>query len=81
MANHTVNRDMDTLIEYYTLWQQGENEDALLDIMADTHQSIISGDTTSLPEHKRNLLGEIERELYSERERRGLDYPDNDYSG
>ena len=81
MANHTVNRDMDTLIEYYTLWQQGENEDALLDIMADTHQSIISGDTTSLPEHNRNLLGEIERELYSERERRGLDYPDNDYSG
>lgn len=81
MANHTVNRDMDTLIEYYTLWQQGENEDALLDFMADTHQSIISGDTTSLPEHKRNLLGEIERELYSERERRGLDYPDNDYSG
>ena len=81
MANHTVNRDMDTLIEYYTLWQQGENEDALLDIMADTHQSIISGDTTSLPEHKRDLLGEIERELFSERERRGLDYPDNDYSG
>ena len=80
MNNHTIDRDMDTLIEYYTLWQNGEDEDVLLDIMADTHQSVISGDTSTLPEHKRNLLGEIERELYSERERRGLDYPDNDYS-
>lgn len=81
MNNHTVNHDMDTLIEYYNLWQQGEDEDVLLDIMADTHQSVISGDTSALPEYKRDLLGEIERELYSERERRGLDYPDNDYSG
>ena len=81
MNNHTIDRDMDTLIEYYTLWQNGEDEDVLLDIMADTHQSVISGDTSALPEYKRDLLGEIERELYSERERRGLDYPDNDYSG
>lgn len=81
MNNHTIDRDMDTLIEYYTLWQNGEDEDVLLDIMADTHQSVISGDTSTLPEHKRNLLGEIERELYSERERRGLDSPDSDFSG
>lgn len=81
MNNHTIDRDMDTLIEYYTLWQNGEDEDVLLDIMADTHQSVISGDTSTLPEHKRDLLGEIERELYSERERRGLDSPDNDFSG
>lgn len=81
MNNHTIDRDMDTLIEYYNLWQQGEDEDVLLDIMADTHRCVISGDTSTLPEHKRNLLGKIERELYSERERRGLDYPDNDYSG
>jgi len=81
MNNHTIDRDMDTLIEYYTLWQNGEDEDVLLDIMADTHQSVISGDTSTLPEHKRDLLGEIERELYSERERRGLDSPDSDFSG
>ena len=81
MANHTVNHDMDTLLAYYALWQKGEDEDELLDAMTDAHQRVISGDTSTLPEHKRNLLGEIERELYSERERRGLDYPDNDYSG
>ena len=81
MNNHTINHDMDTLIEYYNLWQQGEDEDVLLDIMAKAHRRVVSGNTSALPEHKRNLLGEIERELYSERERRGLDYPDNDYSG
>mgnify|MGYP006875368210 CR=1 FL=1 len=81
MNNHTIDRDMDTLIEYYNLWQQGEDEDVLLDIMADTHHCVVSHDTTTLPEHKRDLLGEIERELYSERERRGLDSPDNDFSG
>ena len=81
MTNHSIDRDMDTLIEYYNLWQQGEDEDVLLDIMTDTHRCVVSGDTSVLPEYKRDLLGEIERELYSERERRGLDYPDNDYSG
>ena len=81
MNNHTINHDMDTLLVYYTLWQNGEDEDELLDDMAEAHRRVVSGDTSALPEHKRNLLGEIERELYSERERRGLDYPDNDYSG
>lgn len=81
MTNHSIGHDMDSLVEYYTLWQQGEDEDVLLDIMADTHQCVISGDTSALPEHKRDLLGEIERELYSERERRGLDSPDSDFSG
>lgn len=81
MTNHSIDRDMDTLIEYYNLWQQGEDEDVLLDIMTDTHRCVVSGDTSALPEYKRDLLGDIERELYSERERRGLDYPDNDYSG
>lgn len=81
MTNHSIDRDMDTLIEYYNLWQQGEDEDVLLDIMADAHRCVISVDTSALPEHKRDLLGEIERELYSERERRGLDSPDSDFSG
>lgn len=81
MANHTVNHDMDTLLAYYALWQKGEDEDELLDAMTDAHQRVISGDTSALPEHKRALLGEIERELYSERERRGLDLPDTDFSG
>lgn len=81
MTNHSIDRDMDSLIEYYNLWQNGEDEDELLDDMAKAHRRVVSGDTTTLPEHKRDLLGEIERELYSERERRGLDSPDNDFSG
>lgn len=81
MTNHSIDRDMDSLVEYYNLWQNGEDEDELLDDMAKAHRRVVSGNTSALPEHKRDLLGEIERELYSERERRGLDYPDNDYSG
>lgn len=67
---------MDMLRALRALWLAGDCGNDVLDDMVACHNRVInSSDLATLPIADRRTLSDIEREVYGERDRRGLDDP------